>query len=342
MKNIKKNSVIVLFITIVVLFFILKDDFTSIVNALLNIEIYWILIALLLLFIYLICKALGIYCLAKEYKADIKFKEILRQAILGQFFCAVTPFSTGGEPMQVYMLKKSGLKVANATSIIVQNFLMYQIALVIYGIIAVALNYRFNIFSNVSILRRLVIIGFTMNLLVCIGLILISISSKFNEFILNKIIFIGRKLKFVKDKNAVTQKYQKKLEEFHASTKMYKDKRMLVLKVFVFNLIGLGVFYLIPLFVLFSTRDYVSLNVMTTIVSSAYVYIIGSFVPIPGGSGGIEYGFMQFFGSFISGYVLSAILLLWRFITYYFIIIFGAIILNVKKGDIKDENRDIH
>ena len=55
--------------------------------------------------------------------------------------------------------------------------------------------------------------------------------------------------------------------------------------------------------------------------------IMGSFVPTPGGTGGIEYGFMYFFNYLIKGSVLSALMLVWRFITYYGGMIFGGICL---------------
>ena len=78
-------------------------------------------------------------------------------------------------------------------------------------------------------------------------------------------------------------------------------------------------------------HDYSSLNAINTVTASAYVYVIGAFVPIPGASGGIEYGFTQFFGNFIKLSKISAVLLLWRFITYYFGVIVGALIFTFEK-----------
>ena len=77
--------------------------------------------------------------------------------------------------------------------------------------------------------------------------------------------------------------------------------------------------------------DHTSLSITNTIVSSAYVYLIGAFVPIPGASGGIEYGFTQFFGNFIAGSNLPAMLIVWRFITYYLGVIVGAILFNIRE-----------
>ena len=60
-------------------------------------------------------------------------------------------------------------------------------------------------------------------------------------------------------------------------------------------------------------------------MTSAYVMLIGAFVPIPGGSGGIEFGFVRFFGFFVVGAKLSSIMIAWRCLTYYFGLIIGAI-----------------
>ena len=76
-------------------------------------------------------------------------------------------------------------------------------------------------------------------------------------------------------------------------------------------------------------HDFTSLNVLDTLTSSAYVLLMGAFVPIPGASGGIEYGYMKFFGNFLSKTKTSATLVIWRFITYYFGMILGMIVFNM-------------
>ena len=47
MKSIKKNAYILIFVTLIVLFFVLKDDFSNIVSGLLSTNIFWILVACL-------------------------------------------------------------------------------------------------------------------------------------------------------------------------------------------------------------------------------------------------------------------------------------------------------
>ena len=85
--------------------------------------------------------------------------------------------------------------------------------------------------------------------------------------------------------------------------------------------------YLIPLFVFFALKEYNKIDVIKSVVLSGYTFLIGSFVPIPGATGGLEYGFMDFFGVFTKGGLLSSAMLIWRLITYYFGMLLGGITL---------------
>lgn len=332
MKNIKKNTTILLIITIIVLFIVLKDNFILVLKNIANIDIFWLLIAMLCVIVYWLCQAFSIHIIAKEYSKELKFRSVFAQTLITQFFNGVTPFSTGGQPMAIYMLKKSNIKTAHATNIILQNFILYQISLILIGIIAVIINYALNLFPNTELLKRLIILGFAINTIVGIGLLFISFSTKFNKHIIFKLINILNKLKIIKNVQQKKDYCEKRLLEFHSSAALLKKKKTLFIKGFLCNFIGLVSLYLVPLFIMFSLKDYNSLNIITTIVSSAYVLIMGSFVPIPGGSGGVEYGYMQFFSNFISSSILSTSLLLWRFITYYLGILIGGIVLNFYKG----------
>lgn len=119
---------------------------------------------------------------------------------------------------------------------------------------------------------------------------------------------------------------------------MSKNKKLSIIGIFL-NILSLGFLYLIPLFVLFSMGDFTSLNVADTITASAYIYLIGAFVPIPGASGGIEFGYLKFFGNFVTGSLLKASLLIWRSVSYYLPMIIGGVLFstNTRKEDIKCE-----
>ena len=126
MKNAKRNTVIVLLIMIVVFYFVLKDDYVNIINNLVLANKWLILVGIIFTVLYWFFKSLCLYVIVKEYNPNVKLSKMFHQIVITQFFNGVTPFSTGGQPMQVYMLNKTGVKVAFATNIIVQEFLAHS------------------------------------------------------------------------------------------------------------------------------------------------------------------------------------------------------------------------
>lgn len=327
----KFNFLFIALLTIIVLYFSLKDNFNDIMNLIFSMNVYWFIVAILLMISYWFLRTIPLYIFIREFKKDYSFLKVFRLILKTQFFNGVTPFASGGQPFEIIALKKDNISIPNGTNIIIQNFIVYQIALILLGVFAISYNHFFNVFKEVGLLKQLVTIGFIVNLLVTIGLFMIAFMEKFNNLVISFLISILTKLKIVKNKEEKTKEWHKYTNNFHNGAKrLIKNKKKFVVMVFL-NIASLCALYLIPLVILFSIGDYRSLNSIDSIVATSYVMLMGSFVPMPGGTGGLEYGFVEFFKNFISGASLSAIMIMWRFTTYYFGIILGAITLNIKE-----------
>ncbi len=329
-KNIKKNTIILLMITILILFIVLKDDFSNIVKSLSSMNIGYILLAIILFLLSIFFKAYVNYKTIAN-KEKISLLEAFKHNLITQFFNGITPFSTGGQPMEIYMLTEHKIKLSEATNITIQNFIFYQTALVIYGMLAVMYNKVFYIFPQESILKKFVLLGFLINTLVAVALFMITFSKTMTEKIAHLIINFLSSIKIIKNQNQAQEKIDKKLNEFHESAKKIRKRKKLFIGGVGLNLLSLTCLYIIPLLIVYSLKDFTSLTISKTLTASAYVLIIGSFVPIPGASGGIEYGFLKFFGTFLSKNITTAVLLVWRFITYYLGMILGALLFSLEK-----------
>lgn len=335
MKNKVLNYLLLLVVTILVLFLSLKDNYREIFSILKTLNKWWLLVSFLLMVSYWFFKAIALNKIVKKFKENFKFKKAFKLILEINFFNAITPFSSGGQPFEIYSLRKQKIKMADCTTIVIQQFVVYQIALVLLGIIAIVSNHIFHIFPDNGLLKNLVTIGFILNTLVTIVLFLLAFTKKTNKFIINKVINLLHKLKIVKNKEKQTEKFNKYINELYDGTKLLLKNKLSFLGMIFINFVGLICFYLVPLTILYSTGDYTSFNGLKSIIASAYVMLIGSFVPIPGGTGGLEFGFIKFYGNFIKGSILTAIMITWRFITYYIPMIIGAIAFNIKKREKK-------
>ena len=152
--NIKKNTIFILLITVVVLYFLLKDDFGGVMRELRNMKVLYIFLGLLFFLASVIIKGYVNYKIINE-KDKVNKKEAISQNFIAQFFNGITPFATGGEPMGVYMLMERGITFPKATNYMVISFIFYQIALVIMGFFAVTSNWIFNIFPKDQLLKHI-------------------------------------------------------------------------------------------------------------------------------------------------------------------------------------------
>ncbi len=330
LKNVKKNAILLLIITVIILFIILKDDYRQIINALVSMDYLYIALAIFFFFLYIFIKSLANYITINN-KEKVSLQEAFKHNLIVQFFNGVTPFATGGQPMEVYMLTEHDIKTAEATNISIQNFIFYQIALVIYGILAVTYNHFFHLLPNSSVLTKFVLLGFLINTLIAIILLAIVLSKKLTTNVMKFIIIILYKVKIIKNQEKALELVNQKLEEFHKSADSIKKRKGLFTIEVLLNFLSLTCLYIIPLFIVLSLHSFTNLHIIDTLVASSYTLLVGSFVPIPGASGGIEYGFLKFFGNLVDQGILPAILIVWRFITYYLGMIIGALVFSLEK-----------
>ncbi len=329
MKHSIRNSIIIFILTILIIIYLLKDNFFDVTGLLVEAKLGFILLAVLIYVLYFVLDTIPFYNFTKQYNKEITFKYMLYLNLVTKFFNGITPLSTGGQPFQVLELKKKDISGSNATNIIVQNYIIFQIALVIWGIVAIILNKSLNLFEPDQALKNLCIIGYSLNFIILFILFFVSYSQKVNKFLIRKIIDFLALIKIVKYKEKQYEKWDKICEDFYINSKLLmKNKKLLFSGIFM-QVICLTIFYLLPYILSYSIDCGGDFSVVISLSAGAYIFLMGCYIPIPGATGGMEYAFLGFYGNYLLGYELNALLLLWRILTYYLPTIIGGIAFNI-------------
>lgn len=330
MKN-KKLNFIILFIAIAsVLYFTLKDDFNGIIMELSNVNFVIFLISIIVFLISLFFKSLSLKTFINEYKKDYNIKSSYQLTLIAQFLNGITPFQSGGQPFQIYLLKKDGIRITDSTNALIKDFVAYQFSLMLVGILALIINIKLKILSNNVYLNSLIFFGLLINFVIMVILLIILSAKKTGLNLSNKIIHFLFKFKIVRKFGTSEEKIKESLQHFYKTGNEMKKNSKLILKAVAYNFIHLVLLYLIP-FIVFKALGLKDIAVMDSLVAIAFVMLIGNFIPIPGATGGIEYSFLQFFGIFTGGSLLAGGMLLWRFITYFLAMAIGFVALIFKK-----------
>lgn len=332
MKKNKRNLVILTIALALVFYFTLKDDFNGILGELSKINIILFLLAILVFFTSLFFKSISLSIFIKEYKREYPFIKCFSLTLIGQFLNGITPFQTGGQPFQIYLLKKDNIKVTQATNAMIKDSLSFQIALVIMSIVAFIADGKLNILKQAYILKPLVFVGFTINITILILLLTVICTKKSIIKIINKFIDFIFKFKILKKTGFDKEKIKKEMWNFYKNGKEIKKSKFSFILAVITNVINLVILYLVP-YVVFKSFGVNDISVLNSLVVVTFITLIGNFIPLPGATGGIEYSFIRLFKTFsIRSSVLSSVMLIWRFITYIFNMLIGFITLIVTKG----------
>ena len=151
---------------------------------------------------------------------------------------------------------------------------------------------------------------------------LLAINKNIVRAIITFIIFLGKKLRIVKDPAGTASRMDATMADFHASVDMvthHPGKLMVLLLISVIQVMGLmSISYCV--YRAFGLRGH---GYGDVVVLQFLLFIGASFTPLPGASGAQEGGFAWMFGSVFPSDVLFGALLLWRFMTYYLNLLIG-------------------
>ena len=279
--------------------------------------------------VYWIFKALITRRYVRYYNPDYKFIKAFRLQLETMFFNGITPFSSGGGPFQVLSLKKDGVRILNSTNIIVISAFLHELALFTFMTISIVANRFLKLYEESITVRNLCIFGYVICVLFMGFLLLVMFNEKFNKKIASIVIKILNKARLVKDKEAMIKKWHNYIQSLNEGSKIIRSSRRTFILCYIYNTLAMFAYILVAYTVARGMGSPVELY--KVVITTSYVLMIGMFVPIPGGTGGLEYAFTALYSNFIAGSMVSSIMLVWRFITYYLGIVLGGIVLNFKK-----------
>ena len=328
MKKIIIRSIIMVLITIILFWYILKDNFTVSIKLLASSNILFLLLGFITLGIAFVVDTNVFKTLIRRHKKDYPLKKIYEMSIMTRFFNGITPFALGGQPFQAYELTQNDVKLTDSLLILTEMYIVHVFTLTTLIITAFILRYIFHLVPN-DLLWTFTIIGSFFNLTMLSILTFIALKIGTAKKIGKAIIHILSKLRIVKDEDASINNFYTRCNEYsHGYKDLFRNKKVIV-KCVLLNLINLSSFFLISFFAIKAIDNSFSLNVLHVLCLSILSYVASTFVPIPGGSVGAEYAYYNYFILIIPESVIVPSLILWRFISYYFPMIVGGIVFNI-------------
>ncbi|MEG0239027.1 lysylphosphatidylglycerol synthase transmembrane domain-containing protein [Anaerorhabdus sp.] len=324
-KSYAFNIALVVGFTGLVLWLTLKDNYQEILSMLQSANVGWLLVIPALAILYQVIIGWILQRLTLLSNPKYKLSQGVVNAFVASFFHGVTPSASGGQFAQIYIFKKQGVRVSDSASILWMDFIIYQSTMVASVFILLLLKFTY-FYRHYSQFFLLVLVGFLINGSIIVGLWALATFPKVYTWLSTKGILIGVKLHIVKDKEKALANLDIQLQRFASETKKLKAHRKTIILVILANFVRLFVYYIIPYFCALALNIPVDASLIIDILAlSSFVSMINCFIPIPGASGGTEATFILMFSTIFGAVGASTTMILWRFITYYFVMILGGL-----------------
>ena len=242
----------------------------------------------------------------------------------GHFFNAITPFASGGQPMQAFIMMKQGIPLGTSASVLLSKFIIYQLTLTLYSLVVLILQLNFFVVKVKGIIY-FSLIGFTINLGVVVVLIMAAFMKERAKKMGFWLVNLLHKLHLIKTSYLSKKKMFKQIDLFHENiSEMSKNKRLIV-RIGLLTIAQLTSYFLIP-YTVYRAFGLKGTEVFVIISAAAFIVMFSSCVPIPGSSGVAEGSFFLLFQLFFPQAILPTAVLCWRIITFYVPLCLGGVI----------------
>ena len=343
-KPVNKKITIFNFLLIIVIFvglfiYMVKvDGIDNIIELLHQVDYKWVFAGLGCLIIYWLCETLTLHIpLKRMYKAQ-SITNSIKVSMIGQLFNNITPFASGGQPIQAYELTKTGKRVSDSLSAMAIKFIVTQTALVVSTLIVVIFEFKF--FAELmQDYVWIAVVGFIVNIIAIIVVILAGIKKKLITTITTPIIKFLGKIRILKNPENIIEKLDESIDNFGKQFKLIKSEKKMVLKMFIIAVIQSFSYYSIT-YMVYRAFGNSGITFWQIIPAQAFLLLIMTFIPTPGSGLGAEGGFYLLFNSIFKEGTINMSILFWRVYTFYLPILVGAFFLIPTRGRITKKEID--
>ena len=182
-KMLRYVVIFLVFISAVLFLLLRGTDIRTVGEALAQTSVPFLVAGILLAEVFHLAEGVNIRILLTSFGYPVTFWQGMKYAYIGFFFSSVTPSSTGGQPAQLYAMKKDGIELAHGTLALVAELASFEIAVFFMEILAAAAWVQGKVKPSGELLI-LAASGFLMNILFIAGLLSVLFSYKLKERIL--------------------------------------------------------------------------------------------------------------------------------------------------------------
>ena len=317
------NVIIFLAIMVFTIWFVFRDEgVEAVLTAMKQMSLEYLLLAVAIALFFVSAEGFMIWYLLRSIDGTGSLASCISCSFIGFLFSGVTPSATGGQPMQLYYLKRNGNSWSMSSVVLMTVALMYKLVLVIFGVgILLFWNAPLRGYLGTGY-YRLFLLGLTLNTLLVVGLLMVMFTPSVIRMLIEKAEWLAVKLHFIKKAGSKQARLDHFMDSYQSALDFFKEHKGKMLVVFIGTVVQRASVFALT-YVVYLGLGLSGASLTTIMWLQAAVYIAVDMLPVPGAQGITEAMYRRaFWDIFTVGHV-TASMCISRGVSFYLMICVG-------------------
>ena len=283
------------------------EDLSSMMDAIHRADKRWLIPGIALVAFFIWGESIIIWYMMRSSGICLKKRTCFLFSSVGFFFSCITPSASGGQPMQIYYMKKEKISIPVSTVILMIVTITYKLVLVVIGI-GIAIFGRGFLHKYLEGILPVFYLGLALNIF-CVTFMTILV---FHPLLAKAIMVKGMKLlerlHLVKKKDGRLKKLEDSMDTYRNTAANLKNNPFVIVKVIGITFIQRMALFAVTWFV-YQAFGLHGTGFWEILFLQAVISVSVDMLPLPGGMGISETLFLNIFSPVFGGLLLPGMVL---------------------------------
>ena len=283
------------------------EDLSSMMDAIHRADKRWLIPGIALVAFFIWGESIIIWYMMRSSGIQLKKRTCFLFSSVGFFFSCITPSASGGQPMQIYYMKKEKISIPVSTVILMIVTITYKLVLVVIGI-GIAIFGRGFLHKYLEGILPVFYLGLALNIF-CVTFMTILV---FHPLLAKAIMVKGMKLlerlHLVKKKDGRLKKLEDSMDTYRNTAAYLKNNPFVIVKVIGITFIQRMALFAVTWFV-YQAFGLHGTGFWEILFLQAVISVSVDMLPLPGGMGISETLCLNIFSPVFGGLLLPGMVL---------------------------------
>ena len=283
------------------------EDLSSMMDAIHRADKRWLVPGIALVAFFIWGESIIIWYMMRSSGIQLKKRTCFLFSSVGFFFSCITPSASGGQPMQIYYMKKEKISIPVSTVILMIVTITYKLVLVVIGV-GIAIFGRGFLHKYLEGILPVFYLGLALNIF-CVTFMTILV---FHPLLAKAIMVKGMKLlerlHLMKKKEGRLKKLEDSMDTYRNTAAYLKNNPFVIVKVIGITFIQRMALFAVTWFV-YQAFGLHGTGFWEILFLQAVISVSVDMLPLPGGMGISETLFLNIFSPVFGGLLLPGMVL---------------------------------